>query len=564
MLPMKWVLGLAVLAACDGTDTTTPDAAMEPLRVVELAPQQVNEDETLTLAIATEGGAEDPRVFVENLPPGAVWDETTRTLAFTPDFLQGGKHWQVAITADDGTTRAQGTVEIAAIDTIRPPVPVITAMTTATGYTRYTVTQTTDAYLDTAANAGRTFTAVITVPTTMPASVPVRVELHGFGGAPGTAGSTGEIRIYPHDPSNTYWWGYGAPGPVPEYTARRVLNLLGYVLATYPAADPERVTLDGGSMGGAGAMTIGLLHARHVAYVHALWGQAIAKNHRPSRVAQLQTLWGTPASDLDDGRGMGAWTRMDLTRALRDEPEARDQFLTIKHSKDDTTIHFGAAVMPSPLTQQTLYSALQTNHVGHFAIWDEGGHGDLDPVLGNNWWTAGWDPIFDTTALLRHDRAFPAFSKSSLDNDPGTGGNGTRVYSAEAGYAGVVSVVADTGWAGDRAGAINRFLRWDGTKIVDTIDRFELPLRVIDGQGAAPTRAGDPTTGDKLDGTLPVTVDVTPRRVQAFRTRPGEMVAWTIGTQGGTVAADATGAVTVPAVVLDTSWATLVLTRVPR
>jgi hypothetical protein len=562
---MKWSAALVVLAACDGTTSTTDvDAPAEPLRVVAIDPQQVEEDATLTLAIATEGGAGDARVFLEGLPPGAVWDEATHTLVFVPDFLQGGAHWQVGITADDGVTRAQGSFEIVAIDTIHPPAPAITAMTVAAGFTRYTVTQTTDPYLDTAANAGRTFTAVVTVPVSSTGSFPVRVELHGFGGAPATGGSSGEIRIYPHDPSNTYWWGYGAPGPVPEYTARRVLNLLGWVLATYPTADPARVTVDGGSMGGAGAMTIGLLHARHVAHVRAYWGQAIAKNHRPSRVAQLQTLWGAPALDLDDGRGMGAWTRMDLTRALRDEPEARDQFLSIKHSKDDPTIHFGAAVMPSPLTQQTLYGSLQTNHVGHHAIWDEGGHGDPDPVLGGAWWTAGWDPVSDATALLRRDRAFPAFSKASIDRNPGTGaGNGTRAFNAESGYAGVVSVVGDTGWDGERAGGINRFLRWDGTAIVDTIDRFEIPLRVIDGPGGAPPRVGDPTTGDRLDGTLPVTVEVTPRRVQAFRTRPGEMVAWTIGPHSGTVAADTTGAVTVP-VSLDTSWQALVLTRVPR
>jgi hypothetical protein len=253
---------------------------------------------------------------------------------------------------------------------------------------------------------------------------------------------------------------------------------------------------------------------------------------------------------------------MDLTRALRDDPEARDQFLTIKHGKDDPTIHFGAVTMASPVTGLSFYGALQGLHVGHHAIWDEGGHFELDPVLGNEWWTAGWDPVFDATSSLARGRAFPAFSAASIDRDPGTGaGNGRQPFNTDSGYAGSVPVIGDTGWDGDVAGGLNRFLRWDATQIVDTVDRLEMPLRVIDGPGGAPPRAGYPTTGDKLDGALPVVVDVTPRRVQAFRCRPGEQIRWQIGAQQGVATADATGAITVPRVSLDTAWATLVLTR---
>jgi hypothetical protein len=58
-----------------------------------------------------------------------------------------------------------------------------------------------------------------------------------------------------------------------------------------------------------------------------------------------------------------------------------------------------------------------------------------------------------------------------------------------------------------------------------------------------------------------VVVDVTPRRVQAFRCRSGEQLRWQIGAQQGMATADATGAVTVSRVRLGTEWATLVLTR---
>lgn len=561
--------------AGDAGDTSSVDAG--PLALALPGPQSIDEERELRLSVRASGGAGPARLFLESLPPGAAWDEPSGTLTFTPDFTQGGATWHVAVTADDGVTRVRGGFDVTANDTIRPPTPKITATSAQSGYARLTVTQTTDTFLDAPGHAGRTFTANVIVPTAIAAGakLPVRVGLHGFGASPASGGWSGEFRVFPADPNDTYWWGYsdqlpaGAPtkGTVPDYTARRVLHLLAWLKSTQAAADPERVYLDGSSMGGAGAMTLGLLHARHFCHVRASFGQAIPKNHRPTRLAQLGGIWGTPALDLDDGHGLGVYTRGDLTRALRDSSEAREQFLTLHHTKDDDTIHFGAVVLPSPLTATTFYESLEQHHVGHFASWDEGGHGIDDPLLGAQWWTKGWDPVFDATALLRLHQAFPAFSRSSADEDAGDGkGNGKQPWSAQSGYAGDVTVIGDTGWTGAIAGAHNRFLRWDGTRLVDTLDRFELPLRVLDGAGGAPPRAGYPTTGDKLGGLVsapPVVVDVTPRRTQSFRLRPGERVAWTFGAASGTATADASGAVTIPRLALGTAWTTLALVRAP-
>lgn len=552
------------------TGTTSTPAG--PLRIVVPDVPSVDEERLLEVSVRTEGGAATSRLFAEDLPPGASWDEPAGKLSFRPDFTQGGHAWTVRFTADDGATRASATVAIRANDTIVPPAPVVTKTETLDGYARLTVTQTTDAFLDSPGYAGRTFTAVVLAPLATAKPLPVRVGLHGFGGVPETAGWSGEFRIYPSDPNDTYWWGYAsslpgaapssATGDVPDYTARRVVHLLAWVLATYPAADADRVYLDGVSMGGAGAMTIGLLHARHFCHVRAGYGQAIPKNHRPSRLAQLRGLWGTPELGLSDGQGMSMWDRSDLTRVLRDVPEARDQFLTLHHAKDDPTIHFGAVVTPSTLTGATFYGALQAQHVGHLAIWDEGAHVVPDPLLGDGWWSTGWDPVFDTTSLLRRGRAFVAFSAASLDRNPGTGkGNGLQPWNAESGYAGKLATVGDTGWDGDIAGGINRGLRWDGTRIVDTLEAFEVPVRVLDGAGGAPPRSGYPTTGDKLAAPLPVTVSITPRRTQSFRCRSGERVSWRLGTQTGAATADATGAVTIAGVSLGASWETLQLTR---
>jgi hypothetical protein len=277
----------------------------------------------------------------------------------------------------------------------------------------------------------------------------------------------------------------------------------------------------------------------------------------PTRAANLPD-----GTTLEDGRAIGVWDRLDLTRVLDASAEARDQHLFLKHGKDDTTIHFGAVVLPIPLSGLPAYAAFSVNHAGLYAVWDEGGHGDLDPVLGAGWWDRGWSRATDPHAFLRRDRAFPAFTRSRADGDPGDGsGNGKRPFTASSGYAGNVEVAGDTGWSGDVAGAINRFLRWDGNGVVDTVERLEIPLFVAESSGAAAPRVGYPTKGDRYDGPLPLLVDVTPRRVRAFRCRPGEVVRWRFGDAAGTATADVRGDVTVADVPLTRTPTPLVLER---
>ncbi len=337
----------------------------------------------------------------------------------------------------------------------------------------------------------------------------------------------------------------------------------------YPAADPERSYVAGSSMGGSGALTLGLLWARHFAVAEGALAQLVQRNHRPARLAQLEALWGrvsdrrADASGLEDGRVMNIWDRVDLTRVMDECHEAREQFLFLKNGKDDATVHFGAVVMPSPLTSRRGYESLQAARIGHFAVWDEGGHGTLDPVMGAEWWDADWSRIADAQAYLRRDLAFPAFSRSSADEQPGDGtGNGRRAFSNVSGYAGDVSVPGDTGWTGELAGALNRFLRWDATRVVDTIERLEIPLVLASGGGSSARRAGYPTVGDRYDGPLPIRADVTPRRVQRFRCRPGETVRWTYGTASGLATANDQGEVTVTQLPIGRTPITLVLERI--
>jgi hypothetical protein len=252
-----------------------------------------------------------------------------------------------------------------------------------------------------------------------------------------------------------------------------------------------------------------------------------------------------PEEEVPDADGLGVWSRLDMTRALRDEPGARSQFLFLEHGKDDPIIHFGSVVGPSSLTGESFYGMLQSQHIGHVAVWDEGGHVETDPWLGARWWDRGWNPRADAQTLLRRDLAFAAFSRSSWDGNPGTGGNGRQPWRNDSGYAGDPKVAGDTGWDGDVAGILNRSLRWDTRQLVDTHGRFVLPLRAVIGPGV----------------TEAPMVDVTPRRVQRFRCLPGERIRWTFGDGSGTVTAASDGTVTVPRLRLGADWTQLVLER---
>ncbi|MFN3201232.1 MAG: hypothetical protein ACE366_22720 [Bradymonadia bacterium] len=543
-------------AGMEDRPDAAPDAQVDALTLT--VPDDVTLDEGEPFVGAIDARAPGTlEVFVFDLPPGAHWHPGRREITFTPDFIQGPDAWTIRVLARSEGETLESTFTVNVRDNIRPPAPEIIREQEGDGFTRLQLRQRTDGFLDHPDEAGRTFDGYVMAPDERsPAGLkPVRILLHGFASQPPTEGWRGEYRIAPHDPFNTYWWGYqgsGDAGPQP-YTVRRVLHLLHWVLERYPDADVNNVYIEGASMGGAGAATMGLLWGRHFNMVHSTIAQWVPRNHRPSRLAQLGGHWGAPGP---------SWDVMDLTDAMASRAEAQNQYVFLKHGKDDGIIHFGAVIFPSPLTGLSAYQALQAHHVGHMAVWDEGGHGIPDPILGDQWWTQGWNPVFDDTAWLRRGVAFPVFSNSSGDDDPGDGsGNGRRPFDEDTGYAGGVFAADDTGWSGDVAGALNRALRWDSNGLVDEMERFEIPLRVLDVPNGDAPRAGWPTPGDVQSGPIPVRVDVTLRRVQRFQVMPGASVRWRFGALEGVTHADESGVITVPEVPVSSDWQTLMLQR---
>ena len=245
---------LALLAAAV---LLVPRSAHRPLPapaavVVNPGNRTVAEESLLSLKIRVRGfHRERVRLQVKGLPPGARWDEAARRLTFRPDFIQGGRAWRVTVQAHQGRRRARTRFTLRVADTIRPPWPAVVSADRRRSHTRLLLRQTTDTYLDSPGYAGRTFEARVSVPNRASAArkKPVRLYLHAWGGRLHRGGSGAQFGVYPHDPHKTYWWGYsdqlprGEPtkGRVPNYTQRRALHLLEWVLRTYPGADPERV-----------------------------------------------------------------------------------------------------------------------------------------------------------------------------------------------------------------------------------------------------------------------------------------------------------------------------------
>ena len=130
---------------------------------------------------------------------------------------------------------------------------------------------------------------------------------------------------------------------------------------------------------------------------------------------------------------------------------------------------------------------------------------------------------------LRIDQSLPALTRCSLDDDPGDGDP----------------------QSGAPQGQSNQYLLWETGDIVDTAERWEMTLGLVE---RAPQDS--------------CTVDLTPRRVQRFKPAPGTQVRWTNRSlaastvvERGTAEVDALGLITLPALTVGKGLNRIAITR---
>jgi len=287
----------------------------------------------------------------------------------------------------------------------------------------------------------------------------------------------------------TYWFGYtahpegGARHAYP-YTEARLSFLLPFAIERY-RADPDRVYASGQSMGSTGSVLFAFRRPETFAAVYP----NMPRFRRNSLVA-VGTTPTTPEDTLPNG---GAWEEhFDSVRFVRSHPGTLP-FLGWNIGRKDHTSAWQ--------DQVDMVRAMTEMRHGFAFAWNNGDHstGVAPAAEIQRWYPA---------ARFARNLSYPAFSESSIDDDPGEGDPAN----------------------GDLVGGINLGFVWT--------DPAEDPS------------SWSVTISNEICE-APMTVSVTPRRAQHFLPAPGAAVRYVTssGSQGSLVA-DAHGLVTVQGVVI--------------
>jgi hypothetical protein len=369
----------------------------------------------------------------------------------------------------------------------------------------------------------RPFDYLVGLPPKRVEPAPAGLHLHCWGGHLESgygwwyAAAQGAILLSTNQDPYDWWTGYHehagtwrpwSEGRVRDYTQERVSAFLDWAARRY-SIDLSRVFAAGNSMGGSGSPSFGLRKADRVAWVVSWVGV-----HSPARSPQFkgsyERVFGELAWKLPGPDGaLSAFEHFDDERYVRLDPAADTPLICFSNGKNDGAIGWPQA--------RDFWKALQDTRRPHVFVWGQGGHGQRALLPGPK--PEEREPGVD----VRTDRSLPAFTRCSLDGNPGAGDPKD----------------------GDPEGQSNLWLYWEGDA-VDRPGRWELALRLA--RGAPSDEAA---------------VDVTPRRCRAFRPAPGTKVAWTAGGRSGEVAADPHGLVTIPQVRVSKSGTRLVLETKP-
>jgi len=299
--------------------------------------------------------------------------------------------------------------------------------------------------------------------------------------------------------------GYGE-GLVHNYPQRRVLAAAAWAKWQRDLfADPERVCIWGQMA--AWALRHGGVFA--VVMSNGYGNLAIGKEAQ-----KHGWKWGPYPKGCRNWLGIDQWEHMNLPKWIRENP-------TIE--------------LPYWLCWPA-YGAYPSHTIGDFGFmpWPEMIHAmaSTKRAFAANWSTNGPGPVGPLRELvprIQLHQSLPAFTNCSLDHSPGDGDH------------------ADA----ERGGGINIYQFWEPETIVDEPGRWETTVFL---------RKDCPYTE--------CTTDLTPRRCQRFKPKPGERLRWTSASlndkreaQSGTATADKWGLVTIEKLVVSKNKSRIKLWR---
>ena len=370
----------------------------------------------------------------------------------------------------------------------------------------------------------------------VPSSVALILHLEGYGTryeAEDGSHYYCAVEVWGDDPRQSWYYGYSAThdysdteasvttGPIVNYTEERLLRSVYDVLRdpVYSAIDTQRIYAYGQSMGGSGALSLGLRYPDVFAAVYC--GEPMT-NYRGALLWHENDLiprWGDLAlnlpvvnrghyaSHLAAYNGTGVYDWMNHHQQMVERRGEKTTLISLAHGSTDDTIVWADQGLPA-------YEPFYLSRRPFSAAVLEDGHSwfgfvGLGPTLAEGG-DAIYAPFFGLSVV--RDETVPAltYASGSLPAPPdGAGGYNLNLE-----------------WSAS-------WNLWDGPPI-DTPTEWRISLRTTDGSSQ--------------------TVDVTPRRWQSFVVAPGATYLWEnrrVSDDGlvdsGAVVADSDGLVTVTA-----------------
>jgi len=340
----------------------------------------------------------------------------------------------------------------------------------------------------------RYFNWSVHVPAKLSGPAPLNVSFHdqGFSYAkPIRRFDRSAIQLAGHDFGPVSgWYGYHEclgtlrswqEGKVQPYTERRLLAMIEWAKRKW-TIDPRRCFTDGRGMGGTGAAHFACKHPELFAYVLCDGGAVTCADSND--LPALESAWGRVEWGLPNDQDVKVWDWQDLTWFVGTKGPAWAlpvlSFSPVGHTAwrevypRRVVSDRNARWMRSHRDFTRLFKALTDNKHMFFADFDWG------PTLAilPQWMDVTRGPV-------------PAVTNSSDKNIKQTE-DGPFIFFEPSGS-------SPSGW-------IHWHHRWQSAGAVDEPERLEMTLYVTGGE---------------------VTADVTPRRMERFRPRPGETFRWT-------------------------------------